>query len=260
MLEYGKDVIIEEGAIIDVKDGFIGDRTIIRKGVRIEGTKVILGAESYLDYGAWIGGGSCFDKEASLIAGDWFHMGWNSQINIARRVSVGHEFGFGVESKIFTHGAYLPIDRGFPVQWGVVTIGDNVWLPNAWVNPGIVIGANVVVAAGSVVNRSIPEGCLAGGVPCKVIKENAYPKVLELDELTDVLIELLSALDLEFPIHVEEGKVSVDYEATIFDIPKRIIYGEVTEQSELVKNQLRRNGIRFRYTDKYGEYKPWQEC
>lgn len=77
MLEYGKDVIIEDGANINVKDGFIGDRTIIRSGARIEGTKVILGTESYLDYGSWIGGGSCFDSQAYLVAGDWFHMGWH---------------------------------------------------------------------------------------------------------------------------------------------------------------------------------------
>ncbi|KKL86869.1 hypothetical protein LCGC14_1940390, partial [marine sediment metagenome] len=68
MLEYGKDVIIEEGAIINVKDGFIGDRTIIRAGARVEGNSVELGTESYLDYGAWIGGGSCFDSQAYLVA------------------------------------------------------------------------------------------------------------------------------------------------------------------------------------------------
>ena len=253
MLEYGKDVVIEEGAIIDVKDGFIGDRTIIRAGVRIEGTKVVLGTESYLDYGSWIGGGSCFDSQAYLVAGDFLHMGWNSQINTARGVSIGHEFGFGVESKIFTHGAYLPIDRGFPVQWGMVTIGDYVWLPNAWVNPGVSIESNVVVAARSVINRNIPFGSLAGGVPCKVIKENAYPKALELDEITDILIEILSGLG--FALVIKEGRVWCG--PTIFDISKRIIYGPVSKESETVKNQLRRNGIRFRYTAKDGRYKPW---
>ena len=66
----GKDVVIEDGAIIDVDFGSIGDRSIIRSGARIEGHKVIIGKESYLDYGAWIGGGSCQDKGAFLIAGD----------------------------------------------------------------------------------------------------------------------------------------------------------------------------------------------
>ena len=255
MLEYGKDVVIEEGAIIDVKEGFIGDRTIIRAGARIEGTKVVLGAESYLDYGSWIGGGSCFDKGAYLIAGDWFHMGWNSQINTARGVDIGHEVATGIGTKVLTHGAYPPVDQGFPVQWGPVKIGNRTWLPHAWVNPGVELGDNTVVAAGSVVTKSMPSGCLVAGVPAKVIKENVYPRVLEIDELNDLLIERLSMLD--FPIDIVKGRVSIDYELTIFDIPKRIIWGNVSKESELIKNQLRRNGIRFRYTDKGGGYKPW---
>lgn len=255
MLEYGKDVIIEPGAIINVNCGFIGDRTIIRAGARVEGNSVILGAESYLDYGAWIGGGSCYDSKAFLEAGDWFHMGWNCQVNTARGVAAGHGIGLGVETKIFTHGAYPPIDQGFPVQWGEVTIGDNVWLPNAWVNPGIDIGRDVVVAAGSVITRNIPQGCLAGGIPATVIKADAYPKKLELDEVTDILVGFLSVLD--FVIRVENGIVSVDQDTAIFDVPKRIVYGTVSEASEIVKNQLRRNGIRFRYTNKDGRYKSW---
>ena len=233
MLEYGKDVVIEDGALINVKHGKIGDRTIIRAGARIEGDTVIIGTEGYLDYGAWVGGGSCFDSQAYLVTGDFLHMGWNSQINIARGVSVGHELGLGVESKVFTHGAYPPIDKGFPVQWDKVKIGDRVWLPNAWVNPGVSIGNNVVVTAGSVVNKNLPEGCLAGGVPCKVIKADVYPRELEIDELTDTLIELLSVLD--FYVDVKKGRVLVDYESTIFDVKKRIIYGDVNQYSEVVK-------------------------
>jgi len=255
MLEFGKDVVIEDGAIINVKEGMIGDRTIIRAGARVEGNHVELGTESYLDYGAWIGGGSCFDSRASLTTGDWFHMGWNCQVNIARGVIAGHGIGLGVETKIFTHGAYPPIDMGFPVQWGPVKIGSNAWLPNAWVNPGIDIGANTVVAAGSVINKSLPQGCLAAGVPCRVIKENVYPRIIDKAELNDMLIEALSVLD--FAIHVENAIVSVDYNLAVFDIPKRIVFGTVSTASEIVKNQLRRNGIRFRYTNKDGRYKPW---
>ncbi|KKK45773.1 hypothetical protein LCGC14_3164960, partial [marine sediment metagenome] len=141
------------------------------------------------------------------------------------------------------------------VQWGPVKIGNRTWLPHAWVNPGVELGDNTVVAAGSVVTKSMPSGCLVAGVPAKVIKENVYPRVLEIDELNDLLIERLSMLD--FPIDIVKGRVSIDYELTIFDIPKRIIWGNVSKESELIKNQLRRNGIRFRYTDKGGGYKPW---
>ena len=37
--------------------------------------------------------------------------------------------------------------------------------------PGVSIGNDVVIAAGSIVTKDIPSGVIAGGVPCKVIRE-----------------------------------------------------------------------------------------
>ena len=126
-----------------------------------------------MDRNSSIGGGSCFDTCAFLEAGDWLHMGVNSHLNIARGITIGHEFGCGIDTKIFTHGAYInSYELGAPVQWAGVEIGDNVWMPNAWVNPGVKIGSNVLVAARSLVNGLIPPNCMAGGTPARVIKEN----------------------------------------------------------------------------------------
>ena len=53
-----------------------------------------------------------------------------------------------------------------------VRIEDNVWIGGgAILLPGVVIGRNSVIGAGSVVTRSIPENCVAVGNPCKVIKQ-----------------------------------------------------------------------------------------
>ena len=52
-----------------------------------------------------------------------------------------------------------------------VTIGDNVWIcAGAIVLPGVTIGANSVIGAGSVVTKDIPPNSLAVGNPCKVIR------------------------------------------------------------------------------------------
>lgn len=256
-VSFGKSVVIEEGAIINIREGSIGDRSIIRAGARIEGNKVIIGKESYLDYGAWIGGGSCWGKEAFLEAGDWLHMGWNSHINIARGVTIGDEVGIGVGTQIFTHGSYPPLDKGFPVQWAGVEIGSRVWLPNAWVNPGVEIGDNVVVAAGSLVNTDLPAGCLAAGVPAKVVRENEYPKEIKANILRDKIENLLCEIDEPYIVKVHNGEVLLCCGDTMFNITKRTILGKKTSLSKQVKNQLRRNGIRFQYTEFNGEYKPW---
>ena len=53
-----------------------------------------------------------------------------------------------------------------------VTIGDDVWIgANAVILPGVSIGSHSVVAAGAVVTKDVPPGCLAAGVPAKIIKK-----------------------------------------------------------------------------------------
>jgi maltose O-acetyltransferase len=52
-----------------------------------------------------------------------------------------------------------------------VSIGDGVWLGRAIVCPGVTIGANTVVGAGSVVTRDLPAKVVAVGNPCRVIRQ-----------------------------------------------------------------------------------------
>lgn len=53
-----------------------------------------------------------------------------------------------------------------------VEIGSDVWVGGgALILPGVRIGDRTVIGAGSVVTRSVPEGVLAAGNPCRVIRE-----------------------------------------------------------------------------------------
>ena len=53
-----------------------------------------------------------------------------------------------------------------------IVIGDGCWLAtNVTVCGGVTIGKNSVIGAGSVVTRDIPEGCLAVGNPCRVVRK-----------------------------------------------------------------------------------------
>ena len=235
--------------------------------MKIEGHRVEIGKEAYFDRGAYIGGGSCFSTQAFLKAGDWLHMGTDSQINTAMGVTLGHSVGVGINTKIFTHGAYIDsFNLGAPVQWAPVNIGNNVWLPNAWVNPGIVIGDNVVVAAMSLINKDIPSGSLAGGIPVKILKENYLPKILTKSEESQLasLIESQCKTrpgfekDIEFAYNDNVLSISDKGNIVSFNLKNLVINGVVTEASIEVKDQLRRNGIRFRFEPLDGEWAPWK--
>lgn len=53
-----------------------------------------------------------------------------------------------------------------------ITVGNRVWFGgNVTVLPGVTIGDDVVIGAGSVVTKNIPTGVLAYGNPCKVIRK-----------------------------------------------------------------------------------------
>lgn len=268
----GENCRIHQSAVINVREGFIGDGALVLEGARIEGTRVEIGREAFIDRGATIGGGSCFDPNAFLVAGDWFHMGTNSQINTARGVTVGHELGCGIETKIFTHGAYIDsYNLGAPVQWAPVEIGDSVWLPNAWVNPGVRIGSNVVVAARSLVNRDLPEGCLAAGAPASILRANAFPRpqtAAQKQELISGIVEQTwlrfvaahpGAKRPEFALEGDNLATRCGAEATRFELKAKEMSGAAGDWAVLLKDQLRRNGIRFRYKALDGAWVPWKE-
>lgn len=72
-----------------------------------------------------------------------------------------------------------------------IVVGDNVYFGNnVMVLPGVTIGSNVVIGAGAIVSRDIPDNSLAVGIPAKVIKtadeyfEKLQKESLHLGHLT----------------------------------------------------------------------------
>ena len=66
-----------------------------------------------------------------------------------------------------------PIERNTRMEWAKsVNIGNNVWIGGSvTILPGITIGDNCTIGAGSVVTRDIPANSIAVGNPAKVIKK-----------------------------------------------------------------------------------------
>lgn len=251
----GENVTIHPSARINVTEYlYIGGHSTIGPECVIEGRDIRIGDEFWMDEGAVIGGGSCFEPQSSLRFGHFGHMGRGAFINTARPVRIGREVGLGMGSRIFTHGAYLSALDGYPVSFAPVTIGDCVWLPGAIVNPGVTIGDNVVVGVNSLVTKSLPSGCLAGGSPARVIREDAYPRPLQGKALEEFWTDLLA----DYPDEVHVGTGYVRLGDTKFWTERKTVDGPASDSTERFRNHLRRRGIRFYARPREGRYVAWR--
>ena len=89
-------------------------------------------------------------------------------IEIGDNVFIGPNCGF------YTAGHPLNIEeRNKGLEYAKpIAVGNNVWFGgNVAVMPGVTIGDNCTIAAGSIVTKDIPDNSLAAGVPCKVIRK-----------------------------------------------------------------------------------------
>lgn len=126
------------------------------------GQNVHLEAPFYLDYGY------------RTTIGDDFFSNFNLTILDGGGVEIGDRVFIGPNVGIYT--ANHPTDvrrREKGYEWALpVKIGNKVWIGGGvTILPGVMIGDNTVIAAGSVVTKDIPANVVAAGNPCKVIKE-----------------------------------------------------------------------------------------
>lgn len=116
----------------------------------------------------------------SNFGGHHVHFGKNVYANFNftvvddTHVYVGDYTMFGPNVVIATAGhPILPEARKKGLQYNMaVHIGKNCWLgAGVLIMPGITIGDNVVIGAGSVVTKDIPSDVVAVGNPCRVLRE-----------------------------------------------------------------------------------------
>ncbi|MCE4066191.1 sugar O-acetyltransferase [Chryseobacterium gleum] len=113
------------------------------------------------------------DYGYNIKAGKNFYANHNLVILDCARVEFGDNVFIGPNCSFYTAGHPLDAQqRNEGLEYAhPIKVGDNVWLGgNVVVLPGISIGNNSVIGAGSVVTKNIPANVVAVGNPCRVVK------------------------------------------------------------------------------------------
>lgn len=114
------------------------------------------------------------DYGYNITVGDHFYANHNCVILDGARVTFGDNVFIAPDCVFSTAGHPLDTEqrnRGLEYAYPI-TVGDNVWIgASVTVLPGVTIGSNTVIGAGSLVNRDIPDGVVAVGNPCRVLRK-----------------------------------------------------------------------------------------
>lgn len=123
----------------------VGSRTNIYRGTEITGPVTI--------------GNGCLINRDGYI---------RSNTKLGNNVMVGPFTRFVTDS----HEVGPSAKRGGANKWPPITVGDGTWIgASVTILGGVNIGKGCIIAAGAVVASDIPDDCLAGGVPAKVIRK-----------------------------------------------------------------------------------------
>lgn len=211
--KLGRNVCIGFGSVICGDSVRVGDHTsfgffsIVRGRSITIGSDVSIGSMTFIDTPyVEIGDGSRINEQV-FIGGlqnpdSSFVLGRNCQImqmsfiNPAISVVIGDDTGIGGHCLIFGHTSWLSKFEGYPVEFLPIQIGKSVSL--AWgvfVLPGTRIGDGATIGANSLVNRTIPERCLAVGFPARVVsKYPEFPREVSESEKEGMLREIVAEM------------------------------------------------------------------
>ena len=113
------------------------------------------------------------DYGYNIEIGDNFFANFNFVVLDVGKVRIGNNVQIAPNVGLYTAGHPLhPDSRNSGYEYGIdITIGDNVWIGGSvCVMPGVTIGNNAVIGAGSVVTKDIPENAIAVGNPARVLR------------------------------------------------------------------------------------------
>ena len=218
-------------------------------------------------------------KNSELFLGDLVHIFPFVLIDTSKKVFIDEESGIGPHCNIYTHSSYKSILQGYPVVYGDVNIGKRVELTyNVFVAPGVNIGDDAICAYGSYINKDIPEGVMAAGLPAvikrskeqiihnvnidetfiKVILEhiiNEYktniqlitcrnPLPINICISQNVILDKINSIYILYNSKIKKSRIE---KYGIFDISQKLCYNKGLNKKDFegLRKYLSRYGIRF---------------
>lgn len=95
---------------------------------------------------------------------------------IGANIFIGEDCMFSGQVALRTHDMHDIVDQttGEVVNPPRdITLGKHVWIGNTVIiMPGVTIGDNCIIGAGSIVTKDVPAGCLVAGTPARIMREN----------------------------------------------------------------------------------------
>ena len=127
-----------------------------------------VGKNPYVEPSIWCGFGT------NIEVGDNFYANNNCVFVDPAKITFGDNVFIGPMCGFYTaiHALNAELRNQAYEKALPITVGDNVWFGGSCtILPGVTIGSNTVIGAGSVVTKDIPSGVLAFGNPCTVRRE-----------------------------------------------------------------------------------------
>jgi maltose O-acetyltransferase len=113
------------------------------------------------------------DYGSNILLGERVFFNFNCVVPDVCQVKIGDFTLFGPAVQIYTATHPMNAELRRKQEFAKpIEIGSDVWVGGgAIICPGVKIGSKTVIGAGSVVTRDIPDGVVAAGNPCRVIRE-----------------------------------------------------------------------------------------
>ena len=127
----------------------------------------------------------CILDRTDVVIGNNVYLAPNVTIT-----TTGHPLDANQRKMFLRNDSFEPKKRSCIEMVAPVKIGNNVWIcTGSIVCPGVTIGDNTVIGAGSVVTKNIPSNVLAYGVPCRVVRKLNDSDKKTLDEIKALVNE-----------------------------------------------------------------------